>query len=186
MSFWDRVKNIATPYSDEDYDDYDEEEEGTEGFAEEPQPERPQRRRANFNFTEEPQTSGTSGTTGTTGTTGITSATGTTGTTTASGFTGQVVGGISSKQEVVLFHPVSFNDASKAADHLRARKAVIVNMENVDKAMARRVVDFMSGCAYAVDGKARKIAQSTYLFCPHHMDVVGDLENVQNDVENYL
>ena len=183
MSFWDRVKNIATPYSDEDYDDYDEEEEGTEGFAEEPQPERPQRRRANFNFTEEPQTSGTSGTTGTTGTT---SATGTTGTTTASGFTGQVVGGISSKQEVVLFHPVSFNDASKAADHLRARKAVIVNMENVDKAMARRVVDFMSGCAYAVDGKARKIAQSTYLFCPHHMDVVGDLENVQNDVENYL
>ena len=96
------------------------------------------------------------------------------------------MGGISSKQEVVLFHPVSFNDASKAADHLRARKAVIVNMENVDKAMARRVVDFMSGCAYAVDGKARKIAQSTYLFCPHHMDVVGDLENVQNDVENYL
>ena len=65
MSFWDRVKNIATPYSDEDYDDYDEEEEGTEGFAEEPQPERPQRRRANFNFTEEPQTPGTSGTTGT-------------------------------------------------------------------------------------------------------------------------
>jgi cell division inhibitor SepF len=96
------------------------------------------------------------------------------------------VGTVGGKQEVVLFHPVSFNDTSKAADHLRARKAVIVNMENVDKAMARRVVDFLSGCAYAVEGKVNKVAQSTYLFCPYNMEVSGDLENLQADVENYL
>jgi cell division inhibitor SepF len=59
-------------------------------------------------------------------------------------------------------------------------------MENVDKAMARRVVDFLSGCAYAVDGKVKKVAQSTYLFCPHNMDVVGDLENLQSEVESYV
>jgi cell division inhibitor SepF len=93
---------------------------------------------------------------------------------------------MSNKQEVVLFHPASFNDASKAADDLRNRKAVIVNMENVDKAMARRVVDFLSGCAYALDGKVKKVAQSTYLFCPHNMDVVGDLENLQSEVESYI
>ena len=52
--------------------------------------------------------------------------------------------------------------------------------------MARRVVDFLSGCAYAVDGKVKKVAQSTYLFCPFNMDVVGDLENLQNEVESYL
>jgi len=59
-------------------------------------------------------------------------------------------------------------------------------MENVDKALSRRVVDFLSGCAYALDGKVNKIAQSTYLFCPYSMDVVGDLENIQNEVESYI
>ena len=74
---------------------------------------------------------------------------------------------------------------AKAADDLRNRKAVIVNMENVDKAMARRVVDFLSGCVYALDGTVKKIAQSAYLFCPQNMNVVGDLESVQAEVESY-
>ena len=59
-------------------------------------------------------------------------------------------------------------------------------MENVDKAMARRVVDFLSGCVYALDGTVNKIAQSAYLFCPHNMDVIGDLENIQAEVESYI
>ena len=90
------------------------------------------------------------------------------------------------RQEVVLFRPGSFNDTSKAADDLRNRKAVIVNMENVDKAMARRVVDFLSGCVYALDGDVKKIAQSAYLFCPHNMNIVGDLETLQAEVESYI
>ena len=101
-------------------------------------------------------------------------------------FGGRVLNINSNKQEVVLFRPSSFNDTSKAADDLRHRKAVIVNMENVDKAMARRVIDFLSGCAYALDGKVKKIAQATYLFCPFNMDVVGDLETLQSEVENYV
>ena len=107
----------------------------------------------------------------------------------ASGFSGTILGGSRSaanKQEVVLFRPGSFNDTSKAADDLRNRKAVIVNMENVDKAMARRVVDFLSGCVYALDGDVKKIAQSAYLFCPHNMDIVGDLETLQAEVESYI
>ena len=87
---------------------------------------------------------------------------------------------------MVLFRPNSFDDSSKAADDLRDRKAIIVNLENVDKSLSRRVVDFLTGCAYALDGKVNKIAQSTYLFCPHNMDVVGDLENIQNEVESYI
>ena len=59
-------------------------------------------------------------------------------------------------------------------------------MENVDKALTRRVVDFLSGCVYALDGKVKKIAQCTYLFCPHNMDIVGDLENFQGEIENYI
>ena len=105
----------------------------------------------------------------------------------STGFVGQVVSSSSgAKQEVVLFRPGSFSDTSKAADDLRNRKAVIVNMENVDKAMARRVVDFLSGCVYALDGDVKKIAQSAYLFCPHNMDIVGDLEALQAEVESYI
>ena len=166
MSFWDNVKKFAQPYSEDEYDEYDEE---AEGFEEE-QEERPARvRRAPlFGSSNEETTSYNN-----------TKPTGTT------AFSGQVVS-MGNKQEVVLFHPANFNDTSKAADDLRNRRAVIVNMENVDKAMARRVVDFLSGCAYALDGKVKKVAQSTYLFCPHNMEVVGDLENMQAEAESYI
>ena len=162
MSFWDNVKKFAQPYDDE-YDDFDEDD--AEGFEEEVE-ERPARTRRTPAFSVSTDNDSPA-------------------TETRSGFSGQVVS-MNNKQEVVLFHPVTFNDTSKAADDLRARKAVIVNMENVDKAMARRVVDFLSGCAYAVDGKVKKVAQSTYLFCPHNMDVVGDLENLASEVESYV
>ena len=92
----------------------------------------------------------------------------------------------SGKQEVVLFHAKTFDDAAKAANELRRKKAVILNMENVDKALTRRVVDFLSGSVYALDGSVKKVAQSTYLFCPHNMDVVGDLENVQGGIDTYI
>jgi len=169
MSFWDNVKKFAQPYADdEEYDDFDDEE-GTDGFEEaEERTARSGRRTPAFSISTDSDDSFSA-----------------TSSTASSGFSGQIVS-MGNRQEVVLFHPVNFNDTSKAADHLRSKKAVIVNMENVDKAMARRVVDFLSGCAYAVDGKVKKVAQSTYLFCPHNMDVVGDLENLQSEVESYV
>ena len=172
MSFWDNVKKFAQPYADDDDYEYDDDE--LEGYEEEEAEEavevRPARRRApifNFSAEEEPAAAPVATPAAKTG------------------FSGSVVS-MGSKQEVVLFHPSNFNDTSKAADDLRNKKAVIVNMENVDKAMARRVVDFLSGCAYALDGKVKKVAQSTYLFCPHNMDGVGDLENLQAEVESYI
>ena len=169
MSFWDNVKKFAQPYGDDEYEDEYEEEGVEEGFEEEEAPqERPARRR--------PSIFGGSGNDESYSAPAAS---------TSTGFSGQVVS-MGSKQEVVLFHPANFNDTSKAADDLRSKKAVIVNMENVDKAMARRVVDFLSGCAYALDGKVKKIAQSTYLFCPHNMEIQGDLENLQTEVESYI
>ena len=166
MSFLDNVKKFAQPYSEEDYDEYEDEE--MDSFEEE-QEERPARRRPPLfsTSTDETPSFGSSKPTGT------------------SAFSGNVVS-MGNKQEVVLFHPANFNDTSKAADDLRSRKAVIVNMENVDRAMARRVVDFLSGCAYALDGKVKKVAQSTYLFCPHNMEVIGDLESLQAETESYI
>ena len=174
MSFWDNVKKFTQPYTDDDYDEYDDEE-GMEEYMEEPE-ERPARsgRRPNpFSLTDDDSEDAFS-----IGSTTTSSP--------STGFSGQIISASGNKQEVVLFHPGNFNDTSKAADDLRNKKAVIVIMENVDKAMARRVVDFLSGCAYALDGKVKKVAQSTYLFCHHNMDVVGDLENLQSEVESYV
>jgi cell division inhibitor SepF len=185
MSFWDNVKKFAQPYADDDYDDYDEDEEYLDDYDEPAEPvRRPARRSAapapapapmmeeeeedEFGFAPMAPAPVASPAP-------------------ATGFTGTVLGrSNANKQEVVLFRPGSFNDTSKAADDLRNRKAVIVNMENVDKAMARRVVDFLSGCVYALDGDVKKIAQSAYLFCPHNMDIVGDLETLQAEVESYI
>ncbi len=169
MSFWDNVKKFAQPYTDEEYDDYDEE--AVDGYEEATEPAPRERRRSaalDFSAAEPAQETPAAATTET------------------GRFSGKVLNMGGNKQSVVLFRPNSFSDASKAADDLRDKKVVIVNMENVDKAMARRVVDFLSGCSYALDGKARKIAQSTYLFAPHNMDVMGDLENVQVETESYV
>ena len=189
MSLWDNVKKFAAPYSDDDYDDYDEDEEDTEDEYEEEE-ERPARRsaparrpRAAAPVEDEPEEDEDSDFGF-----GSISASGSGALGSSSGFNGPVLhtGSSANKQEVVLFRPGSFIDTSKAADDLRDHKAVIVNMENVDKAMARRVVDFLSGCVYALDGDVKKIAQSAYLFCPHNMEISGDLETLQAEVENYI
>ncbi len=182
MSFWDNVKKFTQPYSDDEYDDYDEDDDYVDDYEEPAEaPVRREKRRtpapAPAPVMEEEETPDF----------GFAPVPASTTSVSTSGFSGQVLNmSGSNKQEVVLFRPGSFNDTSKAADDLRNRKAVIVNMENVDKAMARRVVDFLSGCVYALDGDVKKIAQSAYLFCPHNMDIVGDLETLQAEVESYI
>lgn len=185
MSFWDNVKKFAQPYADDDYDDYDEDDEYLDDYDEHEEPVRraPARRRPPVAAPVEDEQDdddfgfGVSAAPAATSSAPVAS----------TGFTGHVLNTSSGpKQEVVLFRPISFNDTSKAADDLRNRKAVVLNLENVDKAMSRRVVDFLSGCVYAVDGSVKKIAQSAYLFCPHNMDVTGDLETLQAEVESYV
>ena len=165
MSFWDNVKKFAQPYSDDDYDDYDEELDEMDEEVEET-PSRP-RRSSPFAASQDSYSSASASSA-------------------SASFSGQVLNMGSGKQEVVLFHAKTFDDAARAADELRRKKAVILNMENVDKALTRRVVDFLSGSVYALDGSVKKIAQSTYLFCPHNMDVVGDLENMNSEIESYI
>ncbi|MBQ5865981.1 MAG: cell division protein SepF [Oscillospiraceae bacterium] len=171
MSFWDNVKKFAQPYDDEDYDDYDEELDEFEEPAQEPAPRT--RRPSPFATTAAPAAPAAA------------AAPAAPAASTPS-FGGQVLNMSSGKQEVVLFHAKTFDDAAKAADELCKRKAVILNMENVDKALTRRVVDFLSGAVYALDGRVKKVAQSTYLFCPHNMDVTGDLENIKAEAESYI
>lgn len=84
--------------------------------------------------------------------------------------------------QVVLAKPDRFDAVSEIADHLRDKHAVVLNLEATPKDIARRLVDFLSGCAYALDGKIKKIALSTYLITPYNVNIVGD--EVIDELEN--
>ena len=77
--------------------------------------------------------------------------------------------------QVVLSKPERFEQAAEIADHLRERRTVVMNLETTNKDVARRLVDFLSGVAYANDGKIKKVAINTYIITPFNVDIMGDL-----------
>ena len=77
--------------------------------------------------------------------------------------------------QVVLVKPEKFQDASAIADHLRDKRTVVLNLESTNTDVSRRMVDFLSGAAYAQDGKVKKVAVATYIITPYNVDIIGDL-----------
>ncbi len=77
--------------------------------------------------------------------------------------------------QVVLVKPEKFQDASAIADHLRDKRTVVLNLESANKDVARRMVDLLSGAAYAQEGKIKKVAVATYIITPYNVDIIGDL-----------
>lgn len=75
--------------------------------------------------------------------------------------------------QVVLVKPERFEEASDIADSLNAKKTVVLNLESASKEIARRLVDFLSGVAYANQGNVQKIANSTFLITPYNVDISG-------------
>ena len=164
MGFMDELKKLARPYA-EDEDDFDDDFD----LDERPRPSRDSTapRRASRTSTpsyddlDDLHTSTSSRTTGTT----------------RRSTTDSKVVNISTQtqMQVVLVKPDRFDNVSEIAEHLRSKHAVVLNLEATNKDVARRLVDFLSGCAYALDGKIKKIAISTYIITPYNVDIVGDL-----------
>ena len=77
--------------------------------------------------------------------------------------------------KVVLVKPERFEAASEIADHLKEKRTVVINLESTHKDIARRLVDFLSGVAYAGEGKIKKVAANTYIITPYSVDIQGDL-----------
>lgn len=77
--------------------------------------------------------------------------------------------------QVVLVKPDRFEAASEIADHLREKRTVVLNLESTQKDISRRLLDFLSGVAYANEGKIKKVAISTYIITPYNVDILGDL-----------
>ena len=75
--------------------------------------------------------------------------------------------------QVVLVKPERFENASEIADHLRDKRTVVLNLEQTDKNIARRLIDFLSGVAYANEGTIKKVALSTYIITPDNVEILG-------------
>ena len=79
------------------------------------------------------------------------------------------------QMQVVLVKPERYDDVTSIADHLNDRKTVVLNLEVADKDMSRRIVDFLSGAAYAIGGNIRKVSKATFVIVPFGVDMMGEL-----------
>lgn len=77
--------------------------------------------------------------------------------------------------QVVLAKPESFEEAKAVADNLNEKRTVVLNLESANRDVARRLVDFLSGVAYANGGQFKRVANSTFIITPYNVDVMGDL-----------
>lgn len=83
----------------------------------------------------------------------------------------------SSHMKVMVIQPEDFNDAQNICDHLKDNKPVIVNLESVEKEVARRIIDFLSGSVYSLDGTIQKVSSTIFLLAPNNVDVMGDFKD---------
>lgn len=85
--------------------------------------------------------------------------------------------------QVVLFKPERFGEETRAvADELLKMHTVVLNLENTNKDVSRRILDFLSGVAYANNGKIKRVATSTFIITPYNVDLTGD--DVLDELEN--
>lgn len=85
--------------------------------------------------------------------------------------------------QVVLFKPERFGEETCAiADELLKMHTVVLNLENTNKDISRRIIDFLSGVAYANGGKIKRVATSTFIITPYNVDLTGD--DVLDELEN--
>ena len=156
MGLMDELKKLTRPYNEDDMDEYDYDEE--EDLEPEPEP-APSPRRSAFSAPD-PQPSSTARRSGPARVVNLNN---------------------NSSMQVILVKPDRFDTVSEIADHLRDKKAIVLNLESTNKDVARRLVDFLSGVAYALDGKIKKVAISTYILTPFNVEIVGDLvEELEN------
>ena len=153
MGFLDELKRLTHPYEDEMEDDYDEDEDVYEDEDEPeernqtpPPREREEPRRREY---QEPPRRNNGG---------------------------KVVNIHATTQlQVVLVKPDRYENASEIADHLRDKRTVVLNLEKTQKDVSRRLLDFLSGVAYAQEGKIKKVALQTYIVTLYNVDIMGDL-----------
>lgn len=90
--------------------------------------------------------------------------------------TGGISGGSSSAAiEMKIIKPEKFEDVKGIADHLLSKRTVVLNLENVNKEAVRRIIDFLTGTTYAIEGTIKKVSLNTYVITPKNIDISAEL-----------
>ena len=85
------------------------------------------------------------------------------------------------QMRVVVMEPTKFDEVQGIADNLKNRRSVIVNLETADKELSRRIIDFISGTTYALNGTVEKVGSDIFLFVPSNVDVTSELRTQEKD-----
>ena len=168
MGLLDELKKLARPYEDEDEEFYEDDEVEEDDAAEPEEPAAPAPRRPARRETAPRESAPRE----------VHTAAYREGYSLPATRTGNKVVNIAAttQLQVVLVRPEKFENASEIADHLREKRTVVLNLENTNKDIARRLIDFLSGVAYAQEGKIKKVSAATYIITPFNVDIIGDHE----------
>ncbi len=90
----------------------------------------------------------------------------------------------SKSSKVILVEPSSYSESTEIADHLKNRRAVVVNLQRIDHEQGRQIVDFLSGIVYALGGDIQKIGLCIFLCTPDNVEVSGNISDLIPDHEN--
>jgi len=85
------------------------------------------------------------------------------------------------QMKLVLIEPTGYDDVQDICDNLKNNKPVVINFENLDKDVARRMVDFISGTVYAIDGTIQKVSNGIIIAAPENVDILGSISNVEGE-----
>ena len=88
--------------------------------------------------------------------------------------------------KLILLEPRAYSESQQIADHLKLRHTVVVNLKRVTNDQAKRIVDFLSGCVYAIGGDLQKIGGGIFLCTPNNIDVQGKISNDNDDKKEKL
>ena len=80
------------------------------------------------------------------------------------------------QMKMIVYHPISYEDTQNIIDNLKSRKPVIVNMEELEIDCAQRILDFMAGAIYALNGTIYKVSRGIFVVAPANCDVIGNGE----------
>ncbi|MEH6946271.1 cell division protein SepF [Bacillus sp. JJ634] len=91
---------------------------------------------------------------------------------------------VQKSSKVVLLEPRAYADAQEVADHLNNKRAVVVNLQRIQRDQGKRIVDFLSGTVYAINGDIQKIGTDIFLCTPANVDVSGNITGFGFDEED--
>ncbi|PFO05962.1 cell division protein SepF [Bacillus sp. AFS076308] len=90
----------------------------------------------------------------------------------------------SKASKVILVEPITYSESTEIADHLKNRRAVVVNLQSIDREQGRQIVDFLSGAVYAIGGDIQKIGSSIFLCTPDNVEVAGNISELLPEHNN--